>query len=114
MPLRKRLSSWLLQRTSISYISYLRGGRSLLPRRPLFDHLVGALAHDVGHRKPECSGGLHVERDLVFHRRLHRQVDRPLALEDSVDIAGGASIGLDLIGAVGDQAAFCDVSAERV
>ena len=45
---------------------------------------------------------------------LHRQVGRLLALEDAIDVAGRASVLVDQIGAVGDQAATGDVEAEGV
>ena len=48
---------------------------------------------------------------LVLGRRLHRQVGRLLALEDAVDVAGGAPVLVDEIGPIGDQAAGGDEGA---
>src|SRR5262245_42623017 len=84
------------------------------PFAGLLDDLVDAQACDVRYRKAECCGGLHVQHDLVSHRCLHWQVDRPFALENAVDIAGGSSKRYDLIGAVRDQSALFDISAERI
>jgi hypothetical protein len=36
-------------------------------------------------------GGRHIEHGLVFHRQLHRQIGRLLALKDAVDVGGGAA-----------------------
>jgi hypothetical protein len=35
--------------------------------------------------------GRHLEHGLVFHRQLHRQIGRLLALKDAVDVGGGAA-----------------------
>ena len=40
----------------------------------------------------ERLGGLEVDDQFEFGRRLHRQVGRLLALEDAVDVAGGAPV----------------------
>ena len=52
--------------------------------------------------------GLEVEYQLVLGRGLHWQIGRLLALEDSIDVAGGAAVLVDLIWPVGDQAAAGD------
>ena len=41
--------------------------------------------------------GLEVDDQLVLGRRLHRQVGGLLALEDAIDIAGGAPEWVDRI-----------------
>ena len=51
-----------------------------------------AIARSIGGIvKAERLGGLEVDHQLVLGRRLHRQVGRLLALEDAIDVAGGAS-----------------------
>ena len=51
---------------------------------------------------------------LVLGRRLHRQVGRLLALEDAIDVAGGAPVLVDRIRPIGDQAAGGDEEAFEV
>ena len=43
----------------------------------------------------ERLGGLEVDHQLVFGRRLHRQIGWLLALEDAVDVAGRVPILVD-------------------
>ena len=74
----------------------------------LFDHLVGAGEQRWRHREAERLGSLEIDHQLVLGRRLHRQVGRLLALEDAIDIAGGAPVLVEQIGPVGDQAAAGD------
>ena len=56
----------------------------------VFDHFIGNGKQCRRHGKAERLRGLQVDRDLVFCRRLHRQVGRLLALEDAVEVAGRA------------------------
>ena len=60
------------------------------------------------HVEAERLGGLEIDDELVLGRRLHRQVGRLLALQDAIDIAGGAPVLVDEIRPVGDQAAGGD------
>src|SRR5262245_6501007 len=66
------------------------------------DHLVGASEHRRRHLETERLRGLQIDHQLVFVRRLHRQVGGLLALEDTIDVAGGEPVLLDDAGAIGD------------
>src|SRR3981081_695721 len=79
-----------------------------------FDHLVGARKHRWWYVEAKRLGGLEVNHQLVLGRRLHRQIGGLLALEDAIDVPGRASVWVDRIGPVGDQAAIYGVKAERV
>ena len=71
---------------------------------PLFDHLVGAGQKRRRHGEADRFGGFEVDRELVFRRVLHRQVGRFLALQDAVNVASCATMLVDLIRSVGNQA----------
>jgi hypothetical protein len=66
------------------------------------------------HRKAQCLGGLEVDHQLVFRRRLHRQIGRLLALENAIHIAGRAAELVDQVDPVGNEAPGCDVEADGV
>jgi hypothetical protein len=65
--------------------------------RTLFDHLVGAREQGRRHLKTKRLRGFEIDDQLVFSRRLHRQIGRLLAFEDAVDVAGGAAKLIDNI-----------------
>ena len=51
----------------------------------LFDQLVRAQQDRCRHIEAKRLGGRHIEHGLVFHRQLHRQIGRLLALKDAVE-----------------------------
>jgi hypothetical protein len=64
-----------------------RGGATLLDRqfrsaKGSFDYLVGRASSTVSGMKAECVSGFEVDHQLV------RQVDRFLALKDSINVGG--------------------------
>jgi len=59
------------------------------------DHLVGAGKKRWRHREAERLRGLEIDYQVVFGRRLHRQVARLLALEDAVNVTCRATVWLD-------------------
>ena len=80
----------------------------------LFDHLVGASEHRVRHGETKRLGRLEIDGQIVLVWRLHWQIGRLLALEDTIDVVSRAPILVDCIGPVGDQATTKDELAIRV
>ena len=72
------------------------------------DHLIGASEQRRRHLDAERIGGLEVEDRFVLGRRLHGQIGWLLALQDAVDVAGGAPELIDEIGPIRNQAAGVD------
>src|SRR5262249_60925424 len=58
--------------------------------RRSFDHLVGAGEQRRWHGEAELFGSFEIDRQLVVGRVLHRKVGRLLALEDAINVTGGA------------------------
>jgi hypothetical protein len=46
---------------------------------------------------PSAFAVFEIDRQLVFDRRLHRQVGRLLALEDAIDVTGRSTILIGII-----------------
>ena len=57
------------------------------------------------HGEAERLGSLEIDYQLVLGRRLHRQVGGLLALENAIDIGGRATVLVNKIRPIGDQAA---------
>src|SRR5262249_21744139 len=68
----------------------------------LFDHLVARASSVSGTVKAERLRYPQIDYELVLGRRLHRKLGRLLALEDAVDVAGGAAEVIDPIRPIGD------------
>ena len=63
---------------------------------------------------PSALAVLRLIASFVLGRRLHRQVGRLFALQDAIDVAGGAAILIEVVGPIADQAAGANGVAERV
>src|SRR6516162_3357406 len=74
----------------------------------LFDHLGGAQQNRFGYGKAERLGGLEVHSHLKFGRKLHGEIARLRAPQNAIDIGGGATPVVYLVGSVGEQAAVSD------
>jgi hypothetical protein len=77
----------------------------------LLNHLVNPSEQRGWHCEAERLRGLEIDHQLVFGRRLHRQIGWLLALEDAVDVAGRAPELVDVIRSIRDQAAASDEEA---
>src|SRR6516162_11689654 len=80
----------------------------------LFDEFIGTGKQRGWHFQAERLRSLEVDHQLVLGRRLHRQVGRPLTFENAIDVRGGASVRVNRISPIGNQAAAGDMVAERV
>src|SRR5215831_643451 len=67
-----------------------------------FDHLVGERDEHRWNFESEHLRGLEIDRQLEIDWRLHRQIGRVRALEDAIDIFGGARKRFSQLDAVGD------------
>jgi hypothetical protein len=69
----------------------------------LFDHFIGAGGQFRRHGEAEPFRRLQVDDQLVFGRRLYREIGRSFALQDSVDVASRSPLKIAEISAVGDK-----------
>src|SRR5450432_1335437 len=58
----------------------------------LFDDLVGPSEQCRRHGEAHRLGGLEIDDQLILGRRLHRKIGGLLALEDAIDVSGGAAV----------------------
>src|SRR5262245_39294445 len=65
-----------------------------------FDHLVGTGEQDRRHVKAKGLGGLQVDYQLVFGRRLYGQVGWLLTLEDAIDVSCCTAVWIVKIGPI--------------
>ena len=54
--------------------------------------------------KSKCLGGGEIDGQLEFRRLMHRQIGRPLAARDTIDVRGCTPIPIGQIEPVRDQA----------
>src|SRR5215471_6102566 len=80
----------------------------------LLDDCVGTGEHCWRYYEAECFGGFKIDYQFVLCRHLHRDVGWFLALEDAVDIAGGASKSVLKISSIRNQTAGSGEQALRV
>ena len=73
--------------------------------KKLFDHLVGTGEQRRRHCEAESLSSLEIDNQFEFGRRLHGQLGRILALENSIHIFRRAPKHVGIIHAVGHQAA---------
>jgi len=77
---------------------------SELGQKRSFDHFIGAGDERRGQFQAKGFCRLQVDQQLIFGRRLHRQVRRFFSLEDAIDIGGGTPKLIKDIRPVCDQA----------
>src|SRR5450631_4304704 len=80
----------------------------------LFDDLVGPSEQCRRHGEAHRLGGLEIDNQLILGRRLHRKIGGLLALEDAIDVSGGAAVLLENIIPIRDQTAASGVIASVV
>src|SRR5262249_33030793 len=80
----------------------------------LFDHLVGGGGEGPWHVQAKRLGGLHIDDELVLGRCLNWKVAWLLALEDAVNVACCAYVGINGRWPVGEETAALGEIAERI
>ena len=78
------------------------------------DDLVGAGEQHRRHVEAERLSRFEIDHQLILGRRLHWQVGGLLTLEDAVNVTGRASVWLDRIWTIRDQAAVDDEEAQPI
>ncbi len=80
----------------------------------LLDHLVGAQRECRRYCQPDLLRSLHVDHQLEFGGRLHRELAWLLTFEDEISVPCRAPPLIDLIWSVCHQPALCREISERV
>jgi enolase len=80
----------------------------------LLDHLVRPRQQRLRHLDAKRLRCLLIDDQLELCRCLYRQVGRLLALQDAINVAGGAPVLVQDVRAVRDQSAICDEEARGV
>ncbi|MFZ1044692.1 MAG: hypothetical protein WAN52_03495, partial [Pseudolabrys sp.] len=62
----------------------------------------------------DCFGSPKIDDQLVFGRKLHRQIGGLLSFQNAVDIVRRTSVQVDIISAIGREPAICWVLAKCV
>src|SRR6516165_5107985 len=75
-------------------------------KKLLFDHLVGAGEQRWGNGEAERFGCVQIDDQFELGGRLHRKLARLRALENTVDVDGGASKQIHKVDAVRHQTPF--------
>src|SRR5215467_6164168 len=78
------------------------------------NHLVGALLEKPRHVQSECLGGLEVDHQLEFERRLHGKFARLRPAQNTIRIARGAAVVVNKVDAVGEQPTLLGEAAIRI
>ena len=80
----------------------------------LIDHLVGAREQRRWYSEAERLGRFEIDHQLVLRWRLYRKIGRLLALDNAIDIAGGAPILIWIVGPVANKTTRAYKVAERI
>src|SRR5215471_11618156 len=101
--MHRRKSTWSTK--GVVQVSALGQKRTLTAS---LDHGIGLRQQCRWHDEAEGLCGLEIYHQFVLGRRLHRQVGGLLTFEDAIDVAGRASVRLDRVRSVGNQATAGD------
>ena len=83
---------WITPKASVSPWGHQKSRAS-----SLLDHLIGPLEEQRGDRQAERLRGFQIDYQLELGGLLHRELSRPGAFEDLVDIRGGGGLQADSI-----------------
>src|SRR5262249_3907704 len=101
-PSRKKNIAILLFVALCARVPPRRSGHAAHVLACLFNHLGGAQQYRWGYREAKRRGGLAVHDHLEFGRKLHREIARLRAAQNAINIGGGATKEVYLVGSVGE------------